>query len=69
MSEFDKIEVNRYGEGDSECIMFDLYNNSGNTSGVPDYCFYVYVNTGKCEAGPPTGSWYEFDADDCYRIS
>lgn len=66
MSEYERIEINRYGEGAAEYIAFDLYGKIEIMPGIPNYCFYVYVNTGKCEAGTPVGGWYEFQAEDYY---
>lgn len=69
MESCDKVEVERYGEGDEEMLRFSLMVEM--IEGEPLYLwgfFKVYVNTGVCTGGAQGhfDIWPVFQADDYY---
>jgi tetratricopeptide (TPR) repeat protein len=64
---WDEEDVTKYYvDADDEFVEYDIWHE-GNSDGImPDYVFMIYVNTGECSAGAPTGSFVTCRAEDYF---
>ena len=62
----ERVKVSRLGSGDNERISFEFYLETDTLTAMPEFYFIVYVNTGKCEEGVPTGHNFIFNAEDYF---